>query len=80
MELRLEWGWDKPDEIFTGPFFPSLSQVWVDIDFSKSRSNFDREIFSEFATEQLEERFPRLSTSDRISFGLILNLQTGVYL
>ena len=69
-EPRLERGWDKLDEMFTGPFFPSLSQVRVEIDayFSKDRTAFNKKIFCESVTEQLKGRFPRLSTSDRISF------------
>jgi len=80
MEPRLERGWDKLDVDVHWTLFPSLSQVSMDIDFSEGRSDFDRKIFSEFVTQQLKERFAFLSTSDRISFSLIVVLQTGVYL
>ena len=81
LEPRLERGWDTLDKTFTGPFFPSLSQVRVDIAayFWEDRTTFDKKIFCESVTEQLKGRFPRLSTSDRISFSLVLKLQIGTY-
>lgn len=78
LEPRLEPGWVKLDKMFAGPFYPSLSQVMMQVDidthFSEFMSAPDIERFRESVTEQLKECFPRLSTSDRISFNLIVQL------
>ena len=82
LEPRLERGWSKLDEMLAGPFFPSLSQVRVEIEayFAEERPASDNKIFCESVTEQLTERFPRLSTSHKISFSLILKLHIGSYI
>ena len=78
LEPRLEPGWVKLDKMLAGPLYPSLSQVMMKVEINTQSLEItsapDIERFRESVTEQLKECFLRLSTSDRISFNLIVQV------